>query len=690
MIEESLLKSNFIGRDGFRWWIGQIPPIDAMGNQTAGGGWGNRYKVRILGHHPYSKSQLEDKDLPWAGCLLPATSGTGASNFAQSVKYRPGDVVVGFFMDGDNAQIPMIMGSFGRTSEVPTGPAEGGFEPFTGFTDTIPVPEGTLPQGPGSQSNEQNSESQPSPRSVSLEQAKKITNEERDEVPASKALGQQVVSADTCDDNFMGELSAIIDNFLSVLGVGQDFFGDISSVAKKIQKLANSPVSTMMNSLYNTLIPVLSEGIKNIKDLIAAVFGELVGQAAVAAFIPAVFDLQKKLECLPGKILDGLLDTIYNMLEDTVMNVVNGGVCIAEQFASKLFSGIVDDIIDGISGPLEQIVEITDLLSLGFLPVPGPLGDFSPKNFLLSSKDVFASVGAFFGCGQDTDKCKGNVKKWTIGYGSDGSFDLVEIYDNIAKQVSVTNALDLLGVEVPQGVNSLYTKPDCSEPTFCGGPSVKIFGGDGIGGAGRAILGGFVNNTSGLSDITSSVTRTASIIGIEITDPGSSYFSRPPLISFSDSCGLGYGAVGQATIDTNKKSDTYGQIVNVVMLSEGENYPAIGGGPDDIDSPIPTEEPIAVIGSVPIIPGGGYVITDPELKITDNIGTEYKPVIEPETGSIISVSPINTVVIDVENGETLPVISVRSSIGSGAFIKPIIGKVSPPTTELVQVIDCVR
>ena len=24
MLEESLLKTNFIGRDGFRWWIGQI------------------------------------------------------------------------------------------------------------------------------------------------------------------------------------------------------------------------------------------------------------------------------------------------------------------------------------------------------------------------------------------------------------------------------------------------------------------------------------------------------------------------------------------------------------------------------------------------------------------------------------------------------------------------------------------
>ena len=25
MIENNLLKSNFLGRDGFRWWIGQIP-----------------------------------------------------------------------------------------------------------------------------------------------------------------------------------------------------------------------------------------------------------------------------------------------------------------------------------------------------------------------------------------------------------------------------------------------------------------------------------------------------------------------------------------------------------------------------------------------------------------------------------------------------------------------------------------
>tara|TARA_B100000482_G_C12390960_1_gene213003 strand:- start:83 stop:208 length:126 start_codon:yes stop_codon:yes gene_type:complete len=40
MIEESLLKSNFVGRDGFIWWIGQVAPEDAQKEQINMGGWG--------------------------------------------------------------------------------------------------------------------------------------------------------------------------------------------------------------------------------------------------------------------------------------------------------------------------------------------------------------------------------------------------------------------------------------------------------------------------------------------------------------------------------------------------------------------------------------------------------------------------------------------------------------------------
>ena len=48
MLDQSLLQSHFIGRDGFRWWIGQVAPQEVQGIQLDKDGWGNRLKVRIL------------------------------------------------------------------------------------------------------------------------------------------------------------------------------------------------------------------------------------------------------------------------------------------------------------------------------------------------------------------------------------------------------------------------------------------------------------------------------------------------------------------------------------------------------------------------------------------------------------------------------------------------------------------
>ena len=137
MIDEALLKSNFVGKDGFRWWVGQVAPSTVQGEQLAPKdgvkSWGNRLKVRIMGYHPFSKADLADEDLPWANVMLPSTSGTGGSNFASTVVLRPGDVVIGFFLDGETAQQPVILGSFARTDDVPQGlPSESiGFIPFT-------------------------------------------------------------------------------------------------------------------------------------------------------------------------------------------------------------------------------------------------------------------------------------------------------------------------------------------------------------------------------------------------------------------------------------------------------------------------------------------------------------------------------------------------------------------------------
>ena len=50
-MDNSSFKTNFVGKDGFIWWIGQIPDQESWQTQIdeGKGSWGIRYKVRIMG-----------------------------------------------------------------------------------------------------------------------------------------------------------------------------------------------------------------------------------------------------------------------------------------------------------------------------------------------------------------------------------------------------------------------------------------------------------------------------------------------------------------------------------------------------------------------------------------------------------------------------------------------------------------
>ena len=129
MIENNLLKTNFTGKDGFRWWIGQVAPEDAQGSQIQqiGEAWGTRVKVRIFGYHPPDETELANDDLPWAQVLLSPQCGSGKANRGKSLRVSPGDTVMGFFLDGDDAQLPVVMGLFAKSGN----PAFGGNEEYT-------------------------------------------------------------------------------------------------------------------------------------------------------------------------------------------------------------------------------------------------------------------------------------------------------------------------------------------------------------------------------------------------------------------------------------------------------------------------------------------------------------------------------------------------------------------------------
>ena len=98
-------------------------------------------KVRIYGYHPADITELPNENLPWAQILLSPQGGSGKANRGKSVRVSPvGDTVMGFFLDGDDAQLPVVMGIFAKAGN----PAYGGdeeytspFMPFTGYTSKI-------------------------------------------------------------------------------------------------------------------------------------------------------------------------------------------------------------------------------------------------------------------------------------------------------------------------------------------------------------------------------------------------------------------------------------------------------------------------------------------------------------------------------------------------------------------------
>ena len=642
MIDESLIKSNFIGRDSFRWWVGQVAPIDSLKGQNEDGGWGNRYKVRILGYHPFSKEDLSDEDLPYASVLLPTTAGTGGALFAKSVRLRPSDVVLGFFLDGDNAQLPVILGAFGRTDDVSNGAPSIGFEPFTSYTENVKPPVGKV-----GITKESNSRGEGKYQNSSV--TRKV-NEPSDDQQISNNFGQQSVSANDCDDNFLTEVSTTLNNLFVSVDSGNDFLGDVAQATSKLQKLSNGLVSNMMGKLYEKLVPELQNGLDVLYNSILPIAGPKAAIAAQAALIPSVQSMEGILECAPGKIVSGLNKTIRNLLDDALLSVSNSGVCVAEQFTASLLDGIINDVSSELENTLGTL---TSILS----------PTFKVQDVLRSSSDLFRSAGAFIDCNQNNNKCAGKVSVRKVG-------------GNAVKPFDVSAALDNVLGNLNSGGGTPFIKPDCANVDFCGPPVVNIFGGDGFGGAAKAILGGIVDNTEGLSDVTADLSRTGSIIGVEITNPGEGYFTTPPLITFEDPCNQGYGAVGEAIVDFNPDSPTYGQIVNITILSDGENYPV--SPVDDGDAINSDSIPFGVVDTVVINSGRGY----DDVVVTDG-NTDYDITID--NGRIISAKPLNNVKID-----QIPSISITSSTGSGALIKPIIGRLPlTPQGEVIQVIDCI-
>jgi hypothetical protein len=143
MSEGTLFNSGFLGAD-FSWWIGQIAEDSTWRDNILPGkfenkdqipGWGRRYKVRIIGLHDQETTILPSEQLPWAQVMYPVTGGGGQSGASATPSLRQGNFVFGFFLDGPDQQVPVIMGVLGNNAQTQLGVKNGdkGFVPLTGF-----------------------------------------------------------------------------------------------------------------------------------------------------------------------------------------------------------------------------------------------------------------------------------------------------------------------------------------------------------------------------------------------------------------------------------------------------------------------------------------------------------------------------------------------------------------------------
>ena len=694
MIENSLIQSNFIGRDGFPWWVGQVAPEDAQGDQVNGGGWGDRLKVRILGYHPDNDVELKNEELPWAHILKSPEAGSGKAGRGKPPKISPGDNVLGFFLDGDNAQQPVILGVFSSSTPAAAIAKDKQysqpFVPFTGYTSKV-KPNDNIAQN---EAGDQNSASSPTNRQVDTATAKKI-EEATGKVTrvASTVVGQTITAGDASGPrSSVNKINSTIQNsFKDYKGATpQQQLQILNDTSRDLANTATGMSASMITSTFDDMAPKLNSGLntlykneygKVLKETLNPAAAKKAAQAAQIAKVPAILNIENAIPCMMKNVTDKLQGNIASLLAPFLENVVNITPCIIDQFTAGILNSIIGSIDEALAPLMGDIADI----------FPGNIADM-----LRSKAEGLLGLSQLLECDLPTaaDGLGGKTNQWVIGKGPK-SVPMPPLESLATKLLGVANiaqslqeasgapggitAALLSGVNIPgvgafdfmsmasnePGFNSALGDCYTGPPLDCSGIDVKIFGGGGEGATGAAIVGALVGDAF--------AEQTGSLIGIDMTNGGGNYTSAP-FVEIVDTCNQGYGAIANAVVDYDPTSPTYQQVTDIFIVNGGENYPVTD-----------TDESYTIDHVVVVNPGEGYTNND---IITDNQGNEYDMFLD-ENGKILNVIPPNPEINNVEEIKDFPELNILSDTGFGAILSPILTPRPSYQGEIKQVIDCI-
>jgi hypothetical protein len=573
MLEQGLIKTHFLGKDGFIWWIGQVvdqtkwagnlpeTPTKTTKDQK---GFDFRYKVRIMGYHTAVPGELTDDDLPWASVMLPVTAGT-SGGARQTPQLRQGNFVYGFFLDGEDAQQPIIMGVIGynQYTAVMKNVPDTAFTPFSGYTveDTVPrdalgttqeeaeaVPDTIKPKRRGGQGNRgrtNNKEVMESPTSLvgrktgSSKEAYENESKPRIIPTISKCEPAPVVGIQREMKNMLAEVKRI-------QKTANDWETKVSTkvdnIEKEIAKVKDNATKAIAGDVKRITAEIQKNAIKKVNDVLSDQYNE-VFPTELPELKVKVEEANDELACLFKNIMKNLTGMVSGFLDQIMDRFITTPPCATENFIGSLLgkvSGLIDSAISSVMAPIKSLLA-------GMGAASGALDDVMG----------FATDAlSFLSCEEDP-RCS-EVKEWNSISGAEKSatLDLFSIVNKAKEAASlvqnavegVTNIGDTLSDIANNADFSDAFKSDCNVgPVNCGPPTVEFIGGGGSGATGNVI-----------------VSALTTVLGVDIITPGGNYIG-PPRVKFIDSCNKGKGATGRAVVEN-------GEVVRVIMDDTGIDY----------------------------------------------------------------------------------------------------------------------
>ena len=503
--------------------------------------------------------------------------------------------------------------------------------------------------------------------------------------PQSLATGMSIIFADPTKDNFFSETEAQVGNFFKLITSAGDeivnFPAELKNVVGSVSDLSKGFVSQIGNALTDKMEVFIQKGLEGLKQFFFATIPEKLTAIATtirvqSALMDPVKMIMGKMSCLVGNAAGAIKGAIEDMLTGMVRNIINTPVCAAQQFIGGLvhkITNVIDSLLGPFVGPIEKLMS--------------PIGAvFKIKETIMGGLGIANKIKNLFKCNEATPPVA--TSNYVIDGGERKDKSDKEQQSSISKAFNAANnafgrvkdakdgLLDGIGgglskFEENYGEFEVFGSKlgsardagigDCSNTGNefnCGMPSIEFFGGDGFGAAGKVLMGRFINKFD-KEDILGDIERVGSILGVEMTNRGSGY-TEPPLVAFTDSCDKGYGAYGQAIIDYNQNSPTFGQVVAVTITAQGEDYP------------VGEEEDLYVKEVIIEQPGEGYVEGD--------IIGEFEICGVDSLGGITCVKKPDSPYRDLPR--------INFNVGTGAVLRPIM-TTEIPQTKVVEVIDCV-